>query len=709
MTGRVTELSLFNHTLRGDINLCVLQLEFLNHLDLSHNDFKTVSMPPCQISKSPFDAHKFHNQSLATPSNHSASFSIALRYLNFSHNYILVIKDLHWLSQLSSLKYLDLTNNDIGSEIKWLHHIAMLPALSELHLSDSGLGDFPSHDYINLTSLEVLDLSDNFYIVNSKLPDSLFNITHHIHHLDLSGCNFHGQLPKSFFNLKNLKYLDFHSNNLEGLIPDWFGQYEQLQSLDISENLFHGAIPSSLGNISSLFYLDLSYNELNGNIPVTLGQLHNLIDLYIGHNFLVGVLTENFFAGLSSLKSMDLSSNSFKSDFDPKWVPSFQLETLGMGNTSIGPTVPLWLYTQQSLRELYISKSRISTIDKDIFWNFVAGIEYVDISNNLISDDISDVILSANVSYFYASHSSLSGSIFSLLCQLEGNGESNLAELDLSYNHLSGALPDCWTNRKSLEFLSLGSNKLIGKVPPSFASLGLQQLDLSDNSFSGEFSSSTLNWTNLQFLILEKNNFSGSLPNLYMARSLKVLKLRTNQFMGNIPPGICMLSSLQILELANNKFFGSIPSCLCNITNPNNIALSFYLREMMRIFTKGRELDYQPHAYFTSGVIDLSANSLSGEIPKELFSITLLWSLNLSRNHLTGKIPKEIGALENLESLDLSYNRLSGEIPSTIFLIPRVLLAIVNFVEILFQRSATKKKKLMTTQSQVKEMKTTAF
>ncbi|XP_028760261.1 receptor-like protein EIX2 [Neltuma alba] len=585
ITGRVTELSLSSNGLGGEISLCVLQLEFLNHLDLSSNEFKTVSMPPCQISKPPFDAHKSHNQSLVTPSNHSASFSVALLYLDFSYNDDLVINDLHWLSQLSSLKYLNLSSSDIGNDTKWLQHIAMLPSLSELHLRACGLRDFPSLDYANFTSLEVLHLSSNSYTVKSKLPDSFFNITNHIQELDLYGCNFYGQLPKSLLNLQNLKYLDLRYNNFEGSIPDWLGQYDQLQDLELSQNLFHGIIPSSLGNISSLFYLDLSYNQLNGNIPVTLGQLHNLIDLDIGHNFLAGVLTENFFAGLSSLKSMDLSSNSFKYDFNPKWVPSFQLETLDMGNTSIGPTVPPWLYTQQSLWRLDISKSGISTIDKDMFWNFVAGIEDVDISHNLISDDISGVTLSANVSDFYASHNSLSGSIFSLLCQLEGNGESNLVELDLSNNHLSGALPDCWTNRKSLEFLSLGSNKLTGKVPPSFASLGLQWLDLSDNSFSAEFSSGMLDWTNLRYLILEKNNFSGSLPNPYMARSLEVLKLRTNQFMGNIPPGICMLSSLQILELANNKLFGSIPSCLCNITNPNNIS-NFDLREMMRIFTK---------------------------------------------------------------------------------------------------------------------------
>ncbi|XP_028760264.1 receptor-like protein EIX1 [Neltuma alba] len=513
ITGRVTELSLFNHTLRGDINLCVLQLEFLNHLDLGHNDFKTVSMPPCQISKPPFDAHKFHNQSLVTPSNHSASFSVALLYLDFSCNYDLVINDLHWLSQLSSLKYLNLNDSDIGNDTKWLQHIAMLPSLSELHLSNCGLRDFPSLDYANFTSLEVLELFDNFYMMKLKLPDALFNITNHIYHLDLGDCNFYGQLPKSLLNLQNLKHLNLAYNNLEGSIPDWLGQFEQLQYLDIYGNLFHGIIPSSLGNISSLFYLELSRNQLNGDLPETLGQLHQLYYLGISGNLWRGVLSEMNFTNFSNLTSLDLSSTSFEFDFDPKWVPPFQLEVLDLSNTSIGPNVPSWLYTQRSLRSLDISRSGISKIDAGIFWSFVVGIFDVDISNNLISDDISNVSLSANISSFDASNNSLSGSIFSLLCQLESKGESKLYRLDLSYNHLGGALPDCLANWKQLGLLNLGSNKLIGEVPPSLASLKLVLLDLGDNSFFGKFSSNMLNGTYLEYLILEKNKFSGSLPN----------------------------------------------------------------------------------------------------------------------------------------------------------------------------------------------------
>ncbi|XP_028760187.1 receptor-like protein 33 [Neltuma alba] len=259
--------------------------------------------------------------------------------LSLSYYGLEVINDLHWLSQLSSLKYLNLSDIDIGNDTKWLQHIAMLPSLSELHLSGCGLRDFPSLDCANFTSLEVLDLSGNFYTVKSKLPDSFSNITNHIHELDLYGCNFYGQLPNSLLNLQNLKYLDLGYNNFEGSIPDWLGQFEQLQHLDIYHNLFHGIIPSSIGNISSLFHLDLSYNQLNGDLPETLGQLHKLDHLDISGNLWIGVLSEMNFANLSNSTSLDLSSTSFEFDFDPKWVPPFQLDTLHLRNTSIGPNV----------------------------------------------------------------------------------------------------------------------------------------------------------------------------------------------------------------------------------------------------------------------------------------------------------------------------------------------------------------------------------
>nr|GMC73645.1 probable LRR receptor-like serine/threonine-protein kinase At4g36180 [Ipomoea batatas] len=52
--------------------------------------------------------------------------------------------------------------------------------------------------------------------------------------------------------------------------------------------------------------------------------------------------------------------------------------------------------------------------------------------------------------------------------------------------------------------------------------------------------------------------------------------------------------------------------------------------------------------------IDLSANSLIGEIPFELGNLTEIHALNLSYNNLSGMIPETFSKLENIESLDLS-------------------------------------------------------
>ena len=63
--------------------------------------------------------------------------------------------------------------------------------------------------------------------------------------------------------------------------------------------------------------------------------------------------------------------------------------------------------------------------------------------------------------------------------------------------------------------------------------------------------------------------------------------------------------------------------------------------------------------------MDLSKNSLSWEILKEVTSLQGLQSLNLSYNLLSGSIPKNIGSMGSLESIDFSMNKLSGQIPSS--------------------------------------------
>ena len=64
--------------------------------------------------------------------------------------------------------------------------------------------------------------------------------------------------------------------------------------------------------------------------------------------------------------------------------------------------------------------------------------------------------------------------------------------------------------------------------------------------------------------------------------------------------------------------------------------------------------------------LSLYDHNLSGNIPSEIGSLTMLERLNLADNHLTGAIPAEIGNLTNLNYLSLYKNNLSGNIPSVL-------------------------------------------
>ncbi|CAN6994359.1 unnamed protein product [Brassica oleracea var. botrytis] len=65
-------------------------------------------------------------------------------------------------------------------------------------------------------------------------------------------------------------------------------------------------------------------------------------------------------------------------------------------------------------------------------------------------------------------------------------------------------------------------------------------------------------------------------------------------------------------------------------------------------------------------VLDLADNSLSGEIPVEIFKLKKLKTLSLNTNNLEGVIPSELGNLTSLVELTLFDNKLGGEIPKSI-------------------------------------------
>ncbi|KHN48546.1 Probably inactive leucine-rich repeat receptor-like protein kinase [Glycine soja] len=442
------------------------------------------------------------------------------------------------LLELEFLSYLDFSNNDFKSiqyspmgshkcvhlpkEIDWLQSVTMLPSLLELTLENCQL-------------------------------ENIYPFLHcDISHIDLSQNRINSQLPERFPNFRSIQTLFLSDNYLKGPIPNWLGQLEELKELDLSHNSFSGPIPEGLGNLSSLINLILESNELNGNLPDNLGHLFNLETLAVSKNSLTGIVSERNLRSLTNLKSFSMGSPSLVYDFDPEWVPPFQLVSISLGY--VRDKLPAWLFTQSSLTDLKILDSTASFEPLDKFWNFATQLEYFVLVNSTINGDISNVLLSSKLVW-------------------------------LDSNNLRGGMPRIspeatfltpWAPCLTFVLYIWKATSYLGSVPLEIYMLtGLQSLNLSHNQLMGTIPQEIGNLKQLEAIDLSRNQFSGEIPvSLSALHYLSVLNLSFNNLMGKIPSGT-QLGSTDLSYIGNSDLCGPPLTKICpqdekshNITKP---------------------------------------------------------------------------------------------------------------------------------------------
>ncbi|KAL1146040.1 hypothetical protein V6Z11_A11G342700 [Gossypium hirsutum] len=587
--------------LRGKINPSLLELKHLSSLDFSNNNFSSIQIPEFLGMLRSLTYLNLSYEQFQGGIPHNLGNLSRLHYLDLGGN-DLEPESLQWVSELSSLQYLDLSYVNLSKANDWI----------QLHLSNCDLKDDPSSINANSTkSLLVLDISGNSF---SSIPKSIFSL-HGLLSIDLSGNSLEGPIPDNFGNTSFLEVLDLSWNHLNSSIPNSFsiGNLSSVTHLELSENQLNGQIPLSIGELSSLNLFDVSENQVYGQIPLSIGKLSSLIFFDVSENNLNGQIPLSI-GELSSLKFFDVSENQLN-------VP------------------------------------RILDVMLTWFFNLPTQFEYLNLSFNQLIGEISYLNVTSSIDlssnrFIGPLPRVLSKFLFELICNSYLMG---MIGLYIDTNLLIEEIPDCWNHWEFLAYLNLGNNNLTGKIPLTLGYTNLFMLNLRNNSMFGQLPSTLQNSGDLVMLDLSGNHFSGSVLTWIGDKlsSLVILSLRSNNFDGHIPHKICDLQFLQNLDLGHNNISGVIPKCFSNLSamatkNKTNNEVSAPIK-----------IDY--YRLVTS--IDLSTNSLTREIPKEISSLVGLLSLNFSGNLLTGNIPDNIGNMELMESLDLSMNRLNGEIP----------------------------------------------
>ncbi|KAG4939574.1 hypothetical protein JHK86_045715 [Glycine max] len=708
-------------------SLTKLKLSSLRNLSSSHHWLQMISkLIPNLRELRLFDCSLSDTniQSLFySPSN----FSTALTILDLSSNkltsstfqllsnFSLNLQELY-LGVILDLSYNNMTSLVFQGSFNFSSKLQNLD-LHNCSLTDESFLMSSSFIMSSSSSLVSLDLSSNL-LKSSTIFYWLFNSTTNLHNLFLGDNILEGPIPDGFGKVMNsLEVLHFSGNKLQGEIPTFFGNMCALQSLSLPYNKLNGEISSFFQNSSwcnrDIFKsLDLSNNQITGMLPKSIRLLSELEFLNLAGNSLEGDVTESHLSNFSKLKYLYLSENSLSLKFVPSWVPSFQLEDLGIRSCELGPTFPSWLKTQLSITFLDISDSGLNGSVPEWFWKNLQNVQKLNMSHNNLTGSIPNlplkllnrpsIILNSNqfkgkvpsfllqASELEFTHNKLSG-LSSFLCDQSAAG--NLGILDLSNNQIKEQIPDCWKCVvDTLLVLDLSHNKLSGKIPISLSTLvKLKALVLGYNNLMGGLPSTLKNCSNLIMLDVGENMLSGPIPSWIgeSMHQLIILNMRGNNFSGNLPNHLCYLKHIQLLDLSRNKLSKGIPTCLKNFTALSEKSINrsdtmyrvyWYNHTYYEVYSslslgdytfdvtwmwKGVEHGFRNPELFLKS-IDLSSNNLTGEIPKEVGYLLGLVSLNLSRNNLSGEIPPEIGNLSSLDSLDLSRNHFIGQIPSSL-------------------------------------------
>jgi Leucine-rich repeat (LRR) protein len=531
------------------------------------------------------------NRNLTGPIFHSLSNLQSLRFLDLSFNSL--YGSIEFLAQFPSLVSANLSSNSFNGSLIGLSN---LPNLVYLNASNNSLsGEMGPDLCLGALAIRVLDLSLNG--LTGALPDGrpvLCNET--MQELYLGSNSLSGEIPDSLFDLISLEKLSLSCNSLSGYINTKLGMVSSLKLLDISLNQFSGVLPDIFQNFTMLEHLIVHSNSFSGPLPSSFSNLVQIKELDLRNNSLSGQI-EIDFTGMLFLQSLDLATNRFFGPLPTSLSTCMQLKTLSLAKNGFTGQVPEGYANLSSLSFLSLSNNSIHNISGAL----VALQNCKKLTTLILTKNFHGEVIPASG---FAGFESLE--ILALgNCGLTGQIPNSLARckklevLDLSWNRLSGIIPGWISDLDYLTYLDISNNSLSGEIP--------KKLTLLKSLVSGH-SSSNLTYFGLP-LYVKRNRSTNGLQYNQLSSFPPSLYLNNNGLNGSIWQEFGNLKSLHVLDLSHNGLTGHIPDSLANMENLE--------------------------------ILDLSFNQLNGSIPASLSKLTFLSKFSVAHNHLEGVIPTE--------------------------------------------------------------------